>query len=216
MTITKNHAILKQEVAAHVAADQVLQGRYWDGDRGCFIGCLTHSSSPTPAVERFGLTLPILRIAESIFEGLPPKDAKDFFAALPDAVACDGKDLSLVHWAFLAEELRELPKQFDDTERAIDLAIAGMDLLASGQEWPDAADAAEAAYSHTARSAAYAATTHVYSTSRDVLAEVATHVADATCYAACSSTGAYSVIRIRQRDTLLRLIKEAPVKEGGK
>lgn len=205
MTITKNHAILEQEVATHIAAGQVVQGMYWDGDRGCFISCLTHSSDPQPAVDRFGLTTPILFIAESIFEALPEKDAQDFFAAIPDAVACDGKDLSLVHWAFLAEELRALPKQPDDIQRVIDPVIEGMGLLASGQDWPDAGSAARAARyaAPAARAAANAACAAGYAA--DAAADAADYAAE---YDACD------VARIRQRNTLLRLIQEAPILEA--
>ena len=170
MTLTKNTDILRAEVASHIAADALVKGKYWGTDgKGCFIGCLTHSSDPKPAFERFGLPEPLLRIAESIFEALPDADGKAFFAALPDAVAYDGKDLSRVHWAFLAAELRALPAVAADVQAVIDPVIAGIDLLASGGNW--SADAA-------ARAAAYAAD-----------------------YAA----------RIRQRDTLLRLISDAPM-----
>jgi len=35
---TINFSDLKAEVAAHIAADAVVQGTYWDGARGGFIG----------------------------------------------------------------------------------------------------------------------------------------------------------------------------------
>ena len=95
-------------------------------------------------------------IAESIFEGLPADEAKDFFAAFPAAIGCDGRDLSLVHWLFLAAELRGLPPVTADVQVVIDPVIVGMDLLASGQEWPEAAMAA-ASVSKAAWSAAEAA-----------------------------------------------------------
>ena len=177
MTIlTQNFADMKAQVEAHVKADEVIQGYYWDGNKGCFIGCLAHSGDPMEAVRKYGLTEPILRIAENIFEALPVEDAKAFFAALPDAVGCDGKDLSKVHWLFLAAELRALPKQPANIQAVIDPVIEGMELLGGEKEWAAraAADAAYAAYA--AADAAYAA-------------------------------------RLRQRDTLLRLISEATLQE---
>lgn len=80
--LTKNTDILRQEVAAHIKADALVRGNYWSwggtdvGGRGCFIGCLTHSSDPAPAFERFGLPVAVLRIAENIFEALPADDAR--------------------------------------------------------------------------------------------------------------------------------------------
>jgi len=173
MTIlTQNFALLEKQVAEHVAADEVIQGNYWTGSKGCFIGCLAHSDQPLDAVAKFGLTVPILRIAEGIFEELPADEAKAFFAAFPAAVACDGKDLSRVHWQFLAAELRALPEQKPSIQAVIDPVIAGMDLLAAGEPWPAAAYAAYAAARAAAASARAAA-------------------------------------RLRQRDTLLRLIADA-------
>ena len=155
--LTKNTNILRKEVAAHIAADALIKGSYWDAKRGkgCFIGCLTHSASPAPAFERFGLPVAVLRIAENIFEALPWDEGKAFFAALPDAVGRDGKDLSRVHWAFLAAELRALPKTTDAVQAVIDPVIAGMDLLAAGKPWPK--DAAYAAAANADANAAYAA-----------------------------------------------------------
>jgi hypothetical protein len=150
-----NTDTLRAEVAAHIAADAVVQGHYWKDGKGCFIGCLAHSRDATVLGDRFGLPLPLVRICEGIFEALPADEAKAFFAAVPDAVGVDGKDLSRVHWAFLAEELRALPEVPPEVQAVIDPVIAGMDLLASGQKWPAAARAAaRAAY---AAYAAYAA-----------------------------------------------------------
>jgi hypothetical protein len=143
MTIlTINHAKLASEVAKHIAADAVVQGEYWNGTHGCFIGCLAHSSNASFLEREYGLPEPLVRICENIFEELAPDHAKAFFAAIPDAVGRDGKDLSRVHWAFLASELRALPKVPDDIQAVIDPVISGMDLLAAGGKW--SADAARA------------------------------------------------------------------------
>jgi len=100
--LTRNTDILRAEVTAHIAADALVRESYWTpnenavGGTGCFIGCLSHSDDPGPAFERFGLPLAVLRLAENIFEALPKEEGKAFFAALPDAVARDGKDLNRV------------------------------------------------------------------------------------------------------------------------
>jgi len=157
--LTKNTEQLKQRVAKHVAADSIIQGIYWDtvNLRGCFIGCLAHDDDPSINEATYGLPVAVQRIAESIFEALPADKAKAFFAALPDAVGCDGKDLSRVHWQFLAAELRSLPPQPDDIQAVIDPVITGMDLLAQGLYWPAAADAAADADADAAWAAAWAA-----------------------------------------------------------
>ena len=234
--LTKNTDILRAEVAAHIAADAMVKGSYWNsaktdvGGKGCFIGCLTHSNNPAPAFKRFGLPVAVLRIAESIFEALPDDEGKAFFAALPDAVWRDGKDLSRVHWAFLAAELRALPKTTDAVQSVIDPVIAGMDLLDAGKDWSNAARAAadaaaHAAYAAYAADAAYAAYAADAASAADAAAYAAdaaahaadadAHAADAAAYAAvraaayAAHSAAYAAARLRQRDTLLALIAAA-------
>ena len=208
MTLTKNTDKLRQEVAAHVAADSIVQGIYWDEEvnRGCFIGCLAKSDDPTINEATYGLPVMVQRIAESIFEALPADEAKAFFAALPDAVACDGKDLTKVGWQFLAAELRSLPTQPAEVQAVIDPVIAGMDLLASGQEWSAAEAAARAAAARAAAARAAEAAAEAAAARAAVRA--------AAVWAAEAAEAAGAAVRLRQRDLLLRLIAEAPVVEN--
>ena len=219
MTLTKNTEILRAEVAAHIKADALVRGSYWKpsenavGGQGCFISCLTHSNDPTPAFERFGLPVAVLRIAENIFKALPHAEGRAFFAALPDAVGRDGKDLSRVHWGFLAAELRAMPQTTDAAQAVIDPVIEGMDLLFSGQQWPDAEAAATRAADATtyaARAATYAEAAatraaEAASYAARAAADAAAYAAYAAAYAAADAADA----RLRQRDTLLALIAAA-------
>ena len=159
-----------------------------------------------------------MRIAENIFESLPDEEGKAFFAALPDAVGGDGKDLTRVHWAFLASELRLLPQH-----ECIDTVIAGMDLLVAGGEWSiDAADAACAAtrVSHarhasrstnTAACAATAAARAAYYAAHADNYTATRAAADAVCATADVTRSSDYAARIRQRDSLLEIIKQAPM-----
>jgi len=211
-TLTRNHADLALEVKAHIEADALTRGEYWNGSKGCFIGCLTHSSDPKPAFERFGLPEPLLRIAENIFEALPDDEGRAFFAALPDAVGCDGKDLTRVHWAFLASELRLLPQQ-----DCIDTVIEGMDLLSAGDKWSTdaayaAASAARADAAYAAASAARADAAYAAASAASNIAAYAADAANAAAYAAANAADAAAyAARIRQRDSLLEIIKQAPL-----
>lgn len=149
--LTKNFALLKKEIGRHVEEDRVVQVVYWTGESGCFIGCLSHGEDTLVIEQTYGLPVMVQRIAESIFEGLPAKESVAFFAALPEVVACDGKDLSRVGWQFMAAELRSLPTQ-DDIQAVIDPIIAGLHLLTNDTEW-----AKNVAASAVARAAACAA-----------------------------------------------------------
>ena len=211
--LTKNHDQLTAEVKAHIAADAVVQGKYWDGTKGCFIGCLAHSCDATVLQDRFGLPLPLVKVCEGIFEALPEDDARAFFAAIPDAVNRNGKDLSRVHWAFLAEELCALPSVPAHIQSVIDPVIAGMNLLASGKKWPKAARAAARAAraaraAYAARAAADAAAHAAGSAAGSTGSTGST--ADAAAYAtAYAARAADAAVRLRQCDTVLRLIADA-------
>ena len=227
MTLTKNTEILRAEVAAHIKADALVRGSYWKpnenavGGQGSFISCLTHSHEAPPAFERFGLPVAVLRIAEHIFEALPDDEGIAFFAALPDAVGRDGKDLSRVHWGFLAAELRALPQTKDTAQTVIDPVVEGMELLSIGEEWPDARAAYATAYAAHAPCAAYAcaaayAAAYAAADAADAAyaaTDAATRCADRVAYAYAAAYAPYAEAaaraRLRQRDTLLALIAAA-------
>jgi hypothetical protein len=214
--LTKNTDQLRQQVAAHVAADSIAKGIYWDegNKRGCFIGCLAHSEDPGINEQTYGLPVMVQRIAESIFEALSDDEAKAFFAALPDAVSCDGKDLIKVGWQFLAAELRALPEQPAEVQVVIDPVIAGIDLLASGQEWAVADAAADAAWAAAADAAAWVADAAAWAADAAANAARADWAAAAARAAwAADAAAADADARRRQRDTLLALISQAPVLE---
>ena len=216
--LTKNTEKLKQRVTEHVAADSIVQGIYWDTEnwRGCFIGCLAHADDPKLNEEDYGLPVAVQRIAENIFEALPVTEAKTFFAALPAAIERDGKDLSKVHWQFLATELRSLPPQDIKVQEVIDPVIAGMDLLAQGLDWPAAAAFRAAAAGWTADTDADAAAAAADAAVATARADAAVARAAAADWAATAAARAAARLnaRLRQRDLLLQLIKDAPVVGG--
>jgi hypothetical protein len=226
--LTKDFKDLQRGVKLLVEANCVFQGNYKSG----FICCLTGGKVNHEVIEReYGIPLAISHIAKSIFEELPPGDAPNFFAAFPEAIGCDGKDLSRVVWQFLAVELRELLPVSAETQAVVAPVIAGMDLLARGLEWS----------AHEGRSdALYAADSFVDLAARggrwdaeSVAEHTATRAASCAAFAASYATGntargadwsaknaalaadwiAMSLYTSRRRQcaTLLRLIKEAPI-----
>lgn len=142
--LTKNFSKLQYEVAKHVAADQVVQGRYWDTkkQKGCFIGCLTHTCDASLLEIDYGISPMLASVASNIFEGLPSKKAVKFFKKFPKAVACDNKDLGEVVWRFLQLELKNMPYITKEIQTVID----GISKLARGEQWDkhEAKDAADA------------------------------------------------------------------------
>lgn len=87
-------------VAAHRAADKLVQGLTWDDGKGCAIGCTLeaydHSRYPT----ELGIPEMLARLEDSIFEGLSNGTAQAWPERFLRAVE-PGVDLSTVGWKFL-------------------------------------------------------------------------------------------------------------------
>ena len=121
---------LKQEVLAelqaHYEADNFIQGDYWDGKKGCAVGCLLKSEDHIEYEKRFGIPIHLARLEDCIFEGLPIADSKRWPLRFMDSFEV-GKDYSSVVWDFLRWLLLDflLPKiegegkDFDDACSAI-------------------------------------------------------------------------------------------------
>tara|TARA_R110002153_G_scaffold271279_1_gene438439 strand:+ start:799 stop:1554 length:756 start_codon:yes stop_codon:yes gene_type:complete len=236
---TKNIEEMKAVTALHIAADNVIQGSYFrpETGKGCFIGCHTKSDNPEALLEMYGLPLSLVRILEGIFEGLDLKEAQQFFSDIPAAIDVDGKNLSLIHWKFLAKLLDGMPKQEDANQAPIDVVIAGITKLSQGGEWlyahaaadaaaDAAAYAAYAAAAYAARAAAYAAAAADAADAADAAAYAA-YAAAAAAYAAraaadaaadaayAAADAAYAAAaktaRIEQAALILQLIKDTPM-----
>jgi hypothetical protein len=149
--LTQNIAEMIRIAESHAAAHLYKGGKYFDPATGsaCFIGCYAKSNDAQMIESTFGLQVMLTRVVEGIFERLHTDDDRNAFGpAIARAIGRDGKDLSRVVWEFLAAELRALPPQTADIQAVINPVIAGMDLLASGGIWDDAAAAAEVAYAN--------------------------------------------------------------------
>ena len=87
-------------MAAHRKADTLVKGIYWEGGKGCAVGCLIHGSDHSLYEPRFGIPQALARLEDTIFESLPNGDAKKWPERFLKA-AKPGADLSLVQWQFL-------------------------------------------------------------------------------------------------------------------
>ena len=225
--LTKNIEKFASLTRQHAEADLLVQGTYYDEDTGkaCFIGCFAHGNRPEVIAEEFGIPVMLSRIAERIFEALPKGEDLDFFLAVPGAIGSDGKDLSRVGWAFLADTLRAMPPQDGAVKQAVDDVISGLDRLAAGGEWLTAArakaDAAAeaawaAAWAANAAKAAEAAWAAAWAAEAARAAEAANAAEAAWAAGLAAGLAAWAAKAAeaangRQRDAFLRLVSEAPV-----
>ena len=179
-------AMVRAQVDAHTAADEIAQGRYWENGKGCFIGCLAHSDDTDKVFDLTGFPLMLTRIAESIFEGLDNATAKGFPQRVIAAPAV-GADLSLVPWQFLHWVVTDALARHADKATQDACAAAVQVLADKAQGLPVTADAARAA-------------------AADAAARAADASADASAYAAADAA------RAMQADKLIELLAAAPVK----
>ena len=152
--------MVRARVDAHTAADEIVQGVYWENGKGCFIGCIVHGSNPTKVEGLTGFPVMLTRIAERIFEGLPNDQAKLFPQAMVAAPKI-GADLSLVPWKFLHWLVGDVLQQHG-TDVIRSACAPALDVLSKKAQgipvsYAHAARAAAARAAHAARAAAAAA-----------------------------------------------------------
>lgn len=91
---------LLARVRAHAAADEIVKGEYWENGKGCAVGCSIYSSNHSLYEPMFGIPQVLARLEDTIFEGLPLADAKDWPIRFVQSIN-PGADLGKVVWEFL-------------------------------------------------------------------------------------------------------------------
>lgn len=177
-------------VVAHRKADEIVKGKYWEGGKGCAVGCTIHSSQHSSYEIELGIPTWLARLEDRLFEGVSNKYAKTFPERFLKAIK-PGTDLNQIKNEFLyfivngtlkhfdhkkypecVESIKTIGKAFkrNETDKNIWISLKS-----------EAAAAAEAA---TASAAAYATDAAAYAT------EAAT---DAAAYAAEAATASCRV-----------------------
>jgi len=100
-------------VLAHLAADEIIHGTYWERGKGCAVGCTVHSSSHGAFETELGIPIMLARLEDRIFEGLRNGVSKEFPARFLTCIPV-GADLSRVGWQFLHWLLTEELVKRDD------------------------------------------------------------------------------------------------------
>jgi hypothetical protein len=89
------------QLKKHFDADEIIKGKYWEGGKGCAVGCTIYSNDHTLYEKNLGLPEWLARLEDRIFEGMSNEKAKqfpiDFIAAIPIGI-----NLNKVKWRFCA------------------------------------------------------------------------------------------------------------------
>jgi len=87
-------------VRAHAKADEIIKGQYWEGGKGCAVGCTIHGSNHVAYENELGLPQWLAYLEDSIFEGLPNEEAMTFPEEFLSSINV-GSDLTLVYNKFM-------------------------------------------------------------------------------------------------------------------
>lgn len=218
----------------HRRLDQIVQGTYWRGGRGCSVGCCTHDPhgghDQFPA--RWGIPEHLARLIDGIFERLSEKEAIEWPERIMAAIPV-GADLSLVWsrfavWLLADGEygvLRHAPDA--NTSKAIRQVVKCYKRRIQGDEpardeWGDACVAATVAAAdsdgNTYLGAVAARATAEASgviTCVSPAAVISVTTASAAAYHTERYAAAYNTERYAaaQADELARLCAQAPIAE---
>ncbi len=142
---------------AHHAADEIMQGIGWENGKGCAVGCTLNNHDHSAYPSELGLPVWLARLQDRIFEGLPPKDAKDFAVAFLDSIPV-GADVANVRWKLASLRHRRDRERFiGRKESYIPELIAALDQAISYCESEEKTELARLAAFSAAKLAAWAA-----------------------------------------------------------
>jgi hypothetical protein len=109
-------------VRAHRKADQIMKGRYWEGGKGCAVGCTIHSAVHDAYEQELGIPTVLACLEDGLFENMANKDAMEFPERFLSAIPV-GADLSLVfaklvvwEWEDPQHGLKAIPEVASDAE----------------------------------------------------------------------------------------------------
>lgn len=115
-------------VRAHAAADEIVKGKYWEGGKGCAVGCTIHSGNHAAYQDELGLPEWLARLEDTLFENLPNEVAKTFPERLLAAIPV-GKDLEPIKWQFSLFLLEENTKRVESLQIDADLKKQVLDAI---------------------------------------------------------------------------------------
>jgi hypothetical protein len=65
-------------VKAHRDADQIIHGIYWEGGKGCAVGCTIHSANHSSYETKLGVPAWLAHLEDRLFEAMDNGRAKDW------------------------------------------------------------------------------------------------------------------------------------------
>lgn len=218
-------------VVMHREADEIVKGQYWEGGKGCAVGCTIHSRNHADYETELGIPRILARLEDGIFEALPNELAKTWPERFLSSINT-GANLEMVWSKFVVWLLGNTEHgiikfaKSDKSKPAIQTVIDLYNEKLNGKkvelkDWQLAKTAtyaddayADATYAHAAHAAAYASAAHAATYAAASAARAATYTDDAAAahaHAAHAATyDAHAAARtrsgIRQSEKLLEIL----------
>jgi hypothetical protein len=210
------------DMQAHIAADQLVKGQYWEDGKGCFIGCAVKTRVGDDGKnhtwheifqERYNIDKRLAELFDALFEGVPNERAMRWPIEVYSAIRVSS-DVSKVadefqYW-LLTGDKSPLAFSFKEDVWGVWNAIKGVaalyaERLNGNEPTPKSWDAAWDAAGDAARAAAWAA-------ARAAAGEAARAAAGEAARAAAGEA-ARAAAYIAMADKLLELLINAPQKQ---
>ena len=209
-------------VRAHMIADEIIKGLYWENGRGCAVGCTIHGSDHQKYEDELGIPTVLARLEDSIFEGLPNHLSKMWPLEFLEAIEV-GADLSWIWPKFViwlmtdkehgvirfakTEEEKKIIHKVSDSYRDFKNTTA--------EQWYELRIAARKFYTNAAAAADTAAADTAYANASAYAANAAANAAIAFAYyAADAGAAAREEMRAVQSIKFLELLKECKYNHG--
>ena len=160
-------------IHGHAKADDFIKGKYWEGGKGCAVGCSIHGSNHKDYETEMGVPEWLARVEDCFFENLPNEQSRLWPVQFMEAINL-GADLDKIKAPFMIYILSQSLLNFDhekypNVKKSIKDTI---DLWEKHSEGPSAAEsaawsvarsAARSAAESAARSAAWSARSAAWS-----------------------------------------------------
>ena len=82
-------------VKAHYEADEIIRGSYWDGHKGCAVGCTIHGNRHKAYEDELGIPEWMARLQDTLFERMSFERHKrfpiEFIESIPEGLIVTGK-----------------------------------------------------------------------------------------------------------------------------
>ena len=110
-------------VKAHLQADEIVKGTYWEDGKGCAVGCTIHGDDHYAYERELGIPIQLAHLQDWIFENSPNNEAKNFPVDFLESIPV-GANLGLVlprffHWLLVDPENGVIQYVQDEGEEQI-------------------------------------------------------------------------------------------------